>query len=180
MATQATVDASAEDPTIPTLWQSSGSVDDSDLGSEEDAEKALSNEDDDDDEEETETEGIASVATSANQSQRITNYQAENYPFKDRLAYYTPGNVLQPQYEKAVQAACIFEAGHRVLEMGTQKEPDLKDTYFDCYNEVLEEIDDSYMDDVAKERLKIMTGARGENATTPMDGAKIQKRYNEL
>ena len=52
----------------------------------------------------------------ANQSRDISNYLAETFPFKDRLAHFTPGNVLKPMYEKAVQAACIFEAGHRVLE----------------------------------------------------------------
>lgn len=181
MATQNTVATVPAEQTPPTLWQNrqgstgSLSVDDQ---SETDADKLL--EDCNDNETETEADGLASVATSAYQSQGTTNYVAEMYPFKDRLAHFTPGNILQPQFARAVQAACIFEAGHRVLEMGTQKEPDLKDCYVDSYNEVLEEIDDSYMDDIAKQRLKVLVGARADNATTPMDGAKIQKKYNEF
>ena len=177
MSTQATVSASA---TPPTLWQNSqGDDDSSEVGSEADAEKVMGAVTNDDDEEDTDTEeGLTVASTSANQNQGISNYMAEKYPFKERLAYFTPGNVLKPIYVKAVQAAIIFEAGHRVLELGTQKDPDLKDLYLKCFNEVLEEIDDSYMDSVAKDRLKILVGSRAANATNEMDGAKIHTRYN--
>ena len=51
-------------------------------------------------------DGVASVSTSASQKQGTTNYLIEKYPFKDRLAHYTPGNVFDSNYERAVQAAC--------------------------------------------------------------------------
>ena len=41
-------------------------------------------------------------------------------------------------------------------------------------------IDESFMDPIAKERLKILIGGRAGNASSHMDGAKIQKRYNQL
>ena len=132
MATMATMASQAEtvsaDATPPTMWQQSAEEDEDDDGSELDAEQLLTPEED------TETEdALTEASTSAYQNQGVSNYVAETFSFKDRLAFYAPGNVLKSQYEKAVQAACIFEAGHRVLEMGTKLEPDLKDLYVECY-----------------------------------------------
>ena len=72
--------------------------------------------------EETEDDGLTTASTSASQSQSVTNYQVENYKFTERLAHFTPGNVFRAGFEKAVQAAIIFEAGERVQYMLRQQE----------------------------------------------------------
>ena len=127
-----------------------------------------------------EEDELAAVSVAASADQSSTNYVVERYKFTERLSHYTPNNILQSKFERAVQAACIFEAGERVYATATKKDPDVKELFLETYHTVLSEIDDTYMDDVAKEKMKILVGGRQDNSSVPMDGAKISKKFSEF
>ena len=154
----------------PTLWQkedSDASTEASDLG-----EMGVVDGDDD----------VTKVATNASQSRESTNYfLVETFGFGERLAHYTPGNVFLKAFEKAtIQSACIFEAGTRVFASATARCPDVKDLFEKSHKAVVEELDDSYINDVAKECLWILVGGRQDNSNTPMNGDKLYKKFTEI
>ena len=128
----------------------------------------------------TEDDDLAAVSVAASADQSATNYVVEKYAFNERLSFYTPNNVLQSKFQRAVKAACIFEAGERVYAMATKKDPDVKELFLETYHTVLSEIDDTYMDEVAREKMKILVGGRQDNSSVPMDGAKISKKFSEF
>ena len=129
---------------------------------------------------ETEDDELAAVSVAASADQSSTNYVVEKHSFNERLSHYTPSNVLQSKFQRAVQAACIFEAGERVYATATKKDPDVKELFLETYHTVLSEIDDTYMDDIAREKMKILVGGRQDNSSLPMDGAKIGKKVSEF
>ena len=129
-------------------------------------------------EEEEQSLVAESVSTTANRS--TSNYELERYEFRERLAFYTPENVFHPKYNKAIQACCIFEAGTRVYATATKKDPDLRDMFLETYETVIAELDDTYIDDLNKERLKILAGGRQDNSSVPMDGEKILKKFSDF
>ena len=123
---------------------------------------------------------LTAASRNANPSQEPTNYLAEQFSFSQRLAHFTPGNIMQPAFAKAVQSACIFEAGTRVYAADTQRDPDLKMMFYDTYQEVLQELDDTYIDDPSRDKLKFMVGGRQDSRSEPMDGDKISRRFTEI
>ena len=124
--------------------------------------------------------GLAAKSVSVSTDRSTFNYHSDTYKFPERFSYFIPNNVYNPDFAKAIQAACIFEAGERVYSKATKKDPDVKDLFLETYHCVLSELDDTYIGDDDKEQLKILTGGRQENSTVPMDGAKIAKKFSDF
>ena len=139
----------------------------------------LSDKDSTSDAQDNKADDLATESVSVCTNRLTFNYASEKYNFNERLSFYTPGNIFHSKFTKAIQAARIFEAGQRVYASCTKKDPDLKEQFRECYDTVVSELDDTYIDDCTKDSLCSLFGARQENANQPMDGNKIAKKFAE-